>query len=84
MGVANIGVVYPKMIGDTVVGQLYECPEFIRDLTRIEEARLLRKSTSPSLARAEGNALSGSAVLVCVYETCTIILMGGMEFSARV
>ncbi len=29
MGIANISIVYPKMVGDTIVSQLYECAEFI-------------------------------------------------------
>src|SRR5665213_2122070 len=43
MRIANIGIVYPKMIGDTIVSQLYECPQFVRYFTRVKKASLIRE-----------------------------------------
>src|ERR1700729_2880699 len=41
MGIANIGIVYTKMIGDTIVSQLYECSQFIRYLARVKKTSLV-------------------------------------------
>src|ERR1700733_7628191 len=54
MGIANIGIVYPKMVGDTIVSQLYECPEFIRDLACVEKTRLIRKEYFAIFCKSSG------------------------------
>src|SRR5471032_307121 len=63
MGITNIGIVYPKMIGDAIVSQLNEGPEFIRDFTRIKETRLVRKQNLPIFSKRarQGAVRKGSA-----------------------
>ena len=56
MGIANIGIVYPKMIGDAVVSQLYERAEVVGDFASVKQAGLLREK------RSEGTRLNSSHI----------------------